>query len=304
MAVTRYDGGRTGFFQDAASRSTVPTYATVSGEQKGGAFNPMALASMFGGGGPTGAAGMTGSLVGSTPAVTSGLGGLGTIGTSVPVGTTAAAGAGMDPMTMMALASLGAQLGGSVMSGIGQGKMSDAQIRAQQEMQAKQIGLSRDQMGLQATQMDPLAQQKSRQQQALLAALLPNARNVSVSSNVPGMNQFMPNISGGMRLPEGGLSPETLAFFGGPQRASAEASFFAANSPFAAPPALSSMGYSQGDIAQAGASGGSPQLTNGQSPIVPYNMGTGQISRPATSDIAGRAQARDSRNAAMLSALR
>lgn len=211
----------------------------------------------------------------------------------------------MDPITLAALIGGGSQLLGGLFGGIGQGKMSAEQLRAQQEMQDKQLQLSRDQMGLQSTQMDPLAQQKSRQQQALLAALLPGARNFQVSSNVPGMNQFMPQMTGGMKLPEGGLSPETLAFFGGPQRASAEAQFFGANSPFGAPPALSSVGYGKDDIAGAVNSGGTPSLNNPGSPIVPYNQNVPQSRTPLpTSDIAGRAQARNSRNAAMLSALR
>jgi hypothetical protein len=216
----------------------------------------------------------------------------------------AAAGGGMDPMTMMMLASMGTQLAGGIMSGIGQGKMSAEQIRAANEQQAKQLAFQRDQTGLQSTQMDPLAQQKSRQQQALLAALLPEMRNASVSSNIPGMNQFIPQISGGLRLPEGGFSPDTLKFFSEPARASAEAGFFANASPFAPPPALSSLGYSQAGVQQAAASGGSPNLTNGQSPIIPYNYQGTPTGRPRTSDIAGRAQARDTRNAAMLSALR
>jgi hypothetical protein len=171
-------------------------------------------------------------------------------------------------------------------------------------MQDKQLALQRDQTGLQSTQMDPLAQQKSRQQQALLAAILPEMRNASVTSNIPGMNQFIPNIQGGLRIPEGGFSADTLKFFGEPARASAEAGFFSNASPFAPPPALSSLGYTQAGVQQAAASGGQPNLTNGQSPIVPYGQQTPITRARQTSDVAGRAQSRDARNAAMLSALR
>jgi hypothetical protein len=207
----------------------------------------------------------------------------------------------MDPFTLSALISGGTQLLGGLLGGIGQGKTSAEDRRAAEEAQKRQLALQRDQTGLQSTQMDPLAQQKSRQQQAILAALMPEMRNASVSSNVPGMNQFIPQISGGLRLPEGGFSPDTLKFFSEPARASAEAGFFANASPFAPPPPLSSLGYSQAAIQQAQG----PNLTNGQSPIVPYGQATPTSRpRPASSDIAGRAQARDPRNAAMLSALR
>jgi len=53
-----------------------------------------------------------------------------------------------------------------------------------------------------------------RQNQAMLAAIMPELRNASVSSGIPGMNAFIPQISGGLRIPEGGFSPSTLKFFG------------------------------------------------------------------------------------------
>jgi hypothetical protein len=52
-----------------------------------------------------------------------------------------------------------------------------------------------------------------RQNQAVRAAIMPELRNVSIG--VPAnMQQYVPQISGGLRLPEGGFSQDTLKFFG------------------------------------------------------------------------------------------
>ena len=103
--------------------------------------------------------------------------------------------------------------------------------------------LRRDETGVEATQLDPYAQQRSRQQQAMMAALLPGARNVSVSSNIPGMNQFIPQVSGGMRIPEGGFGRDVLDFFSPESRANAEGAYWNNAAPFADPPDLSGVGY-------------------------------------------------------------
>jgi hypothetical protein len=66
--------------------------------------------------------------------------------------------------------------------------------------------------GLQVAQQVP-NRVNWRQNQALAAAILPGLRNASVSSNIPGMNSFIPQVQGGFRIPEGGFSPETMKFF-------------------------------------------------------------------------------------------
>ncbi|HYE77688.1 MAG TPA: hypothetical protein VEI97_06860 [bacterium] len=157
----------------------------------------------------------------------------------------------MDPGTIAILGAL--QLGGGLLSGMGQQKMSREQIAAQERMQQRQLEAQRAFQGLNATQMDPLAQQRSRQQMALMAAILPELRNVQVSSNIPGMNQFIPQISGGLRIPEGGFSPETLAFSSPQARAAAEQNFRAQSDLVNTPmdgtrTPLSALGYPKGAL--------------------------------------------------------
>ncbi len=47
--------------------------------------------------------------------------------------------------------------------------------------------------------------------QRLLRALMGSARNVNITPSDPGVAAAMPQITGGLRLPEGGLPPELLA---------------------------------------------------------------------------------------------
>lgn len=134
-------------------------------------------------------------------------------------------GGGMDPLVLATLIGGGLSLGGGLLQGIGQGKQNEAQIAAQERMQGRNLQLTRDVQGLQATQLDPFAWQKARQNQAILAAVMPGLRNASVTSNVPGMNRFIPQVQGGLRFPEGGFGPETLQHFSPEARAAAEQEF-------------------------------------------------------------------------------
>ena len=119
--------------------------------------------------------------------------------------------------------------------------------------------LSRDRTGVEATQLDPYTQQRSRQSQAIMAAMLPGMRNASVSSNIPGMNQFIPQVSGGVRIPEGGFGQDVLSFFSPESRANAEGEYWRNAAPFAEPPNLSNVGYGQ---AGASPTAGAQQARN------------------------------------------
>lgn len=154
-------------------------------------------------------------------------------------------------------------LGGNIVSGVGQAGQQagqNAMSREQSYLQAgqgqDQLALQRQQLALQASQADPLAQQKSRQQQALLAAIMPGLRNASVSSGMPGMDRFIPQVSGGLRLPEGGFDADTLKMFSPESRANAEGSFYQQNQNTMRAPNLSNVGYGQ---AGQGVTGGSQQ---------------------------------------------
>jgi hypothetical protein len=159
----------------------------------------------------------------------------------------------MDPLTL-ALIMGGMQLGGGILSGMGQGAAQDKQnalTREQLAVQQRQFNAQHEQQqgnfqtaqGLMASQQNPLAQQEARQRQAMLAAVMPGLRNVQVSSDIPGMNRFIPQVSGGMRLPEGGFGQDTLAFFSPEARAAAEGQYAKATAPVISPPDLSKVGY-------------------------------------------------------------
>ena len=134
----------------------------------------------------------------------------------------------MDPMIG---ASLITAVGG-LLSGMGQGKVSKEQIQASLRQAFANMGMSSEQFeeslrqanaaeGLQVTQQTP-NRVGWRQDQAIKEALLKGARNVSVSSGVPGMDRFKPNITGGLRIPEGGFGPDTMKFFSENARLSGE----------------------------------------------------------------------------------
>jgi len=128
----------------------------------------------------------------------------------------------MDPATGMLIASLiGA--GGNILGGIGAGKASDADRRAALQQTLAQLGINLDQFEEQLRQKQGevgLANANAtpnrvgwRQNQALAAAIMPGLRNTEVSSAIPGMSHFIPKVSGGLRIPEGGFGPDVMKWF-------------------------------------------------------------------------------------------
>lgn len=140
-----------------------------------------------------------------------------------------------SPQTQGALINTGASLLGGYLSqrNTNQQQANQNQFNAQQNalneqaaterlsMQLEQSRmLAEKELGLQATQMAP-QRQDWRQGQALLADILPQARNYQVTP--PGdLGRYMPQLSGGLRLPEGGLSAEALSFYSPQSRLAAE----------------------------------------------------------------------------------
>lgn len=129
----------------------------------------------------------------------------------------------MNPFLLSAIIGGGTSLLGGLLSGAGQNKMSDADRAHQMQMLLAQLNNS----GNQAEQgrIDSLTAQGTkdantipdrvgwRQNQAVLAAIMPQMRNFSVSAPA-GLSSYVPKMSGGVRLPENGFSPDTLKFFG------------------------------------------------------------------------------------------
>lgn len=158
----------------------------------------------------------------------------------------------------------GMQFGGGLLQGVGQGQQSAEQARAAQQnaLLGGQLGLNqdvlnaylgmygqqasqgyqRDVQGLNAMQMNPLAQQQARQQMALRAAILPELRNPTTT--LPrGLQGYAGQLQGGFRIPEGGFGPETLRYFSPEANAAAEGHFWQAAAPFVRPPDLTQLGY-------------------------------------------------------------
>ena len=111
-------------------------------------------------------------------------------------------------------------IGGGLLEGIAQGKQADKN-RAQDANQfatTAQLALARDNSddararAVAAADLAPLgANENFVARQAFLREVLPQLRNFSVTPGDPAVAAAMGQTSGGFRLPEGGLSPETLA---------------------------------------------------------------------------------------------
>lgn len=122
----------------------------------------------------------------------------------------------LDPITMSAIISGGSKLLGGILGGIGEGKENDKKAALTRE----QLQLQREQQGLQRAQAVP-TRQDWRQNQALLAAILPGLSNASVTAP-QGMQQYVPQMSGGFQLPQGGLGAGVMDFFSPEARLGAE----------------------------------------------------------------------------------
>lgn len=164
--------------------------------------------------------------------------------------TTAGSGGGMfdwfrkmSPENQAALIQGGTGLLGGVLGGIGEGQRDEANRQFQYDQLAFQERNADANRALQAAQSDPLATQTARQRAAIMYSLLPGLRNAQVSSNIPGMNHFIPQVSGGLRLPEGGIPQEALAFSTPSAMANAEAQHWRQLGLDS--PDLSSLGYGQ-----------------------------------------------------------
>jgi hypothetical protein len=97
----------------------------------------------------------------------------------------------------------------------------ELQLQMEREQREREQLQRQKELALQTATQAP-ARQDWRQHQALLAAMLPGARNYSVTP--PGdLARFTPQLSGGLRIPEGGFDQQTLAFFSPGARAGAEA---------------------------------------------------------------------------------
>lgn len=145
---------------------------------------------------------------------------------------------GMSPEAQGALVNTGTNLLGGYLSqrnanqqqqnqnqfGAEQAQLNrDAELRSLQMQLEQSRMLQEKQMGLQAAQAAP-QRQDWRQRQALLAAILPELQNYNVQA--PGnLARYQPQMSGGFRLPEGGIPQEALQFFSPQARLAAEQSF-------------------------------------------------------------------------------
>ncbi len=133
-------------------------------------------------------------------------------------------GSGMDPITLSMLVGGGLNFLGGLFGGNAQQNMNEEQIKAALKQAAAQMGMNEAQFSEMLRQSEGKAAVEGvqqtpnrvgwRQNQAMAAAILPGLRNTSVSSGIPGMNHFVPQVSGGLRIPEGGFGPDTMKFFG------------------------------------------------------------------------------------------
>jgi hypothetical protein len=125
----------------------------------------------------------------------------------------------------------------------------DAELKQRQAEQAANDLLARQKTGLESTQLDPLKQQKSRQQNAVFANILSGARNFGEAGSA-GFGR-----TGGLRLPEGGFGADVTQFFTPEARQAAESQFYKQAEPFAgSSPDLAAAGYAAPTSAGASAS--------------------------------------------------
>lgn len=196
----------------------------------------------------------------------------------------AKAAAGMNPSTLNTIIGAGAPLLGGLLGGIDQGKQNDKTMALQRE----QMAMQQQQLDLQRAQSVP-QQQNWRQAQALMAAILPGLQNAQVQAPA-GYQQYMPQISGGFKIPEGGFGADTQAFFSPGARQAAEQD-------------LQNAGY-QAPAAIPGAPKGTPAFR-----ATPNQTSFGQVGYGSGSQSFGVGQVRpfvapETQNAMMLQAFR
>ncbi len=109
-------------------------------------------------------------------------------------------------------------------------------IQRQLALREEQMG--RERTGLEAAGPNPLAWQALRQRMALSRAILPELRNVKIQAPTD-YARFVPQVSGGFRIPEGGFGPNVMQQFSPETLAAAEGDYWRAAAPFTGPPNLS-----------------------------------------------------------------
>lgn len=163
---------------------------------------------------------------------------------NIPV-TSGFAGAGKKGLFDEFLGKLGSPGGQTLIGGIGAGmeaygagKQADANraaSAAQSEAELRQRQLEQQQNDLRtrqmaAPQMLPMgAEQGFAQKQALMKALLGNARNVQFTPGDPAIAQAMGSYQGGMRLPDSGFDPAMLERLFGDEATQASIAAFQKN---------------------------------------------------------------------------
>lgn len=204
---------------EAAKPGTLEKWAPrVATMAVGGLFGAAAAPAIMGAMGGGAAAG-GGSAAGSAPAfATAGMAPMSTAGAAGVAGAGAGASMSMSPFTSAAMINSGASIAGNVIAGIGQGKQAEAdreqRIRELLALQAQYEQTRSDNMGkvgLETANATP-NRVAWRQNQAVMNAMMPGMRNFEVQAPA-GMEAYVPQTSGGLRIPEGGFSPETLKFF-------------------------------------------------------------------------------------------
>jgi hypothetical protein len=121
------------------------------------------------------------------------------------------------------IANIAAGLGGGILQGIGQKNLNkDNQLTNLSTILA-QLQQNQNQQKINATQLDPLAQQKSRANFAMGAEAASNATRPSYSFDPA---SGMVNYSGGNQMPANGWSPATKAMLSPTSAANSEAEFY------------------------------------------------------------------------------
>lgn len=129
------------------------------------------------------------------------------------------------------------------------GNLLSGKASAEQAQQSQALSNAQNEANLEAERnkiavgiTDPTKLQNWRQKQATVAAIMPGLRNASVKAPA-GMEAYMPSVSGGFSIPEGGFGSDTLAFYSPESRAAAEGTFWSAASPYVDAPDLTQVGY-------------------------------------------------------------
>lgn len=145
----------------------------------------------------------------------------------------------------------GAGAAGSYLGAQQQAQQSAAQVQNDRDRERARLmsqalsgqqdrQLTRDTTGLAAS--DPSKVQEWRQKQAVKAALLPGIRNFQATPPAH-LQPYAGQVSGGIRIPEGGFGQDVLSFYSPEARMAAEEQYWKAASPFIAPPNLNASGY-------------------------------------------------------------